>query len=221
MTSEPQITFRHMDPIPTLETEILDEIAGLERFFDRITACRVTITGSRAHRYSGLYDVRIDLTVPRDELVVEHTTTLHSTLQSMGVSRRTKQFEPKRNPRDPKMAVHDAFREMRRRLQDYVRRMRRETKEHEPQLLEGTVTSLFPDHGFLQTPDGREIYFHQNSVLEGHFDRLRIGTGVRFSEENGEKGAQASTVKLLHPTRQAREAAKSVPVRPMPAKRAG
>jgi cold shock CspA family protein len=51
--------------------------------------------------------------------------------------------------------------------------------------------------GFLETKDGREIYFHQNSVLDGKFRQLAPGTRVPFSEEVGEKGPQASTVGVL------------------------
>jgi cold shock CspA family protein len=49
-------------------------------------------------------------------------------------------------------------------------------------------------YGFLTTPEGREIYFHRHSVLEPGFDRLDIDAEVRFAEEQGEKGPQASTV---------------------------
>jgi cold shock CspA family protein len=61
------------------------------------------------------------------------------------------------------------------------------------------VTQLDHDKGFgfLESADGREIYFHRNSVLNDAFGRLKIGTRVSFSEEMGDKGAQASTVKLL------------------------
>jgi cold shock CspA family protein len=59
------------------------------------------------------------------------------------------------------------------------------------------VSKLFPDegYGFIGTPDGREVYFHRDSVLHGGFDHLRIGTEVAFVEEEGKKGPQASTVK--------------------------
>ena len=58
------------------------------------------------------------------------------------------------------------------------------------------VSRLFPEggDGFLQTSDGREIYFHRNSVRHGDFDHLTVGMEVRFAEEQGEKGPQASTV---------------------------
>ena len=39
--------------------------------------------------------------------------------------------------------------------------------------------------------------FTANSVLDGAFSRLAVGTHVTFAEEMGEKGPQASTVRLL------------------------
>jgi cold shock CspA family protein len=53
------------------------------------------------------------------------------------------------------------------------------------------------DHGFLRTPDGREVYFHRNSLVEGDFDRLEPEADVTFVEELGDKGPQASTVNLV------------------------
>jgi cold shock CspA family protein len=49
-------------------------------------------------------------------------------------------------------------------------------------------------YGFLETPDGRELYFHEHSVLDGGFPELEVGSEVRFIEEPGEKGPQATTV---------------------------
>jgi len=82
---------------------------------------------------------------------------------------------------------------------------------HPAQLLTGFHTlPIFDDHtslqhmailrlpeqeyGFIQTSDGREIIFHRNSVLGAGFNALEIGSDVRFSEEEGDKGPQASTV---------------------------
>jgi cold shock CspA family protein len=58
------------------------------------------------------------------------------------------------------------------------------------------VSKLFPEqgYGFIETRAGAEVYFHRNSVLNHAFDRLTTGTEVRFVEEEGEKGPQASTV---------------------------
>jgi cold shock CspA family protein len=54
---------------------------------------------------------------------------------------------------------------------------------------------LGEEPGFIITSDDREIYFNKNSVLGDRFKDLKIGAEVRFVEESGEKGPQASTVK--------------------------
>jgi cold shock CspA family protein len=61
------------------------------------------------------------------------------------------------------------------------------------------VAKLFPveGYGYIETPDGREIYFHANSVLNNRFKSLKLGSKVSFTEEAGEKGPQASTVRLI------------------------
>jgi len=43
----------------------------------------------------------------------------------------------------------------------------------------------------------RAIYFHRNAVIDGAFERLKVGSEVAFVEEAGEKGAQAGTVRLI------------------------
>ena len=60
----------------------------------------------------------------------------------------------------------------------------------------GRVTRLARDHGFLEGEDGKEVYFHRHAVLQG-FDRLVVGNRVRYAEERGDKGPQASTVDIL------------------------
>jgi cold shock CspA family protein len=95
-------------------------------------------------------------------------------------------------------AIREAFDAARRRLEDYARAQRRATKAHEP-VPEARVSKLFPeqDYGFLETPNGHEIYFHRNSVLGSGFEKLEVGMAVRFVEEDGLKGPQASTVRII------------------------
>ena len=54
-------------------------------------------------------------------------------------------------------------------------------------------------YGFLRTSDGREIRFHERSVLPGAFPRLRVDSRVRDAEEGGVKGPPASTVDPIRP----------------------
>ncbi len=60
--------------------------------------------------------------------------------------------------------------------EDYVRRRRGEVKGHATPP-HAWASRLFPEegYGFLETPNGREIYFYQNSVLESGFDHLKFG----------------------------------------------
>ncbi len=97
---------------------------------------------------------------------------------------------------DAHLAVRDAFKAMRRKLEDYVRETRGDVKAHAG-LPHGKVSELFPleDYGFIKTQDGRRIYFHRNSVLDSRFDELDLETEVSFVEESGNKGPQASTVR--------------------------
>ena len=52
-----------------------------------------------------------------------------------------------------------------------------------------------PTTDFIAASDGREIYFHRNSVTDGKFDDLKVGQEVRFSEAAGDKGPQATSVR--------------------------
>jgi cold shock CspA family protein len=104
----------------------------------------------------------------------------------------------KREPHeDLYVSIGNAFRAAQRQIEDYDRERRRKVKHHE-EMPRAIVSALFPEkgYGFLTTPDGREFYFHKNSVLDDKFKVLKVGMKVRFVEELGEKGAQASTVKV-------------------------
>jgi cold shock CspA family protein len=176
-----QLSWHHVHPSPIVERRVRDKAAHLERFFDRISSCAVTLEApSHHHRQTGpKYRVRVEISVPGGRLVVgrDPTKTIaHGDLMA---------------------AVNAAFREVRRQLQDHVRRLDQRVKAHAPPS-RAVVARLFPEdgYGFLQTPDGREIYFHQHSVLRRGFGRLHVGSAVRFAEEPGDQGPQASTVAL-------------------------
>ena len=69
-----------------------------------------------------------------------------------------------------------------------------------PEQPHGMVERLFPEegYGFLRTvDDNRQFYFHRNSVLHDDFERLTVGTEVRFAAEEGDDGPQASSVQVV------------------------
>ena len=160
---------------------VVAHIAALEKRFGRIISCRISVGGPSArHRNGGQYEIAIFLALPDGrEVTIDRTAD-----------------EDERFA-DPAFAVNDAFKRARRRLQDEVRRMRRDIKAHaEPPLATVAGIDRTGGFGFLKTTDGREIYFHRNSVLDGGFDKLDAGQRVVFAEEDGEKGPQASTVRI-------------------------
>jgi cold shock CspA family protein len=177
-----QIEFQGMEPVEHLRSAIAKHVSDLESRFGRVTACRVVLKAPGGHhRTGGHYEINIRLALPDGrEVDIDRTATADE------------------RQADVSFAINDAFKRARRRLQDQVRRMQGQVKTHEERPV-GTVTKLDSERGFgfLETKDGREIYFHQNSVLDGKFRQLAPGTRVLFSEEVGEKGPQASTVDLL------------------------
>lgn len=99
---------------------------------------------------------------------------------------------------DVYVAIRDAFDAARRQLQDRLRVSQGKVKTHETPA-HGRITELrlSDDFGRIRDSGGREIYFHRNSIVDADFDDLEIGTKVRFVEEAGDEGPQASTVYLI------------------------
>ncbi len=176
------LDFEGMEPDEATRASILKHIDVLEERYGRITACRVAVKApSDHHRKGGLYEVHVRLSLPQGREVDIGRTAVQDHRRA-----------------DLPFAINDAFKRARRRLQDHARRMQGHVKTHDEQPM-GTVMRLddAAGFGFLQTGDGREIYFHRNSVLNDGFSRLAAGTRVTFSEEMGEKGPQASTDKMI------------------------
>jgi cold shock CspA family protein len=175
-----QLAFRNLEPSPAIEEEIRDRALWLDEFCGDILGCRVVVeVPHRHHQRGNQYSVRIDLTVPGEEIAVTREPPEHDAY------------------RDVNVAIRDAFDTARRLLEDYVRRRRQDVKAHE-EVPHAWVTQLFPadGYGFLRTIDNRDIYFHRNSVLQDAFDRLEVGTEVTFVEAEGKQGPQASTVRI-------------------------
>jgi len=84
------------------------QAAKLERYFDRITSCRVVIDGPSSHHKSGgTFKVRIHLGVPGNEITID-----------------------RQEQADLTAAIHAAVDAATRKLQDYARTRRGEVKQH-------------------------------------------------------------------------------------------
>jgi ribosomal subunit interface protein len=113
-----QITFRHMDPSPALEARIRKLASRFDRFSQHITRCHIIVEPPPHHKHQGfLYDFRIDISLPDEEIAIRHAHPASHAHE------------------DPYVALRDAFRAARRRLEDHERKRRHDVKTHtEPAL---------------------------------------------------------------------------------------
>ncbi len=64
-------------------------------------------------------------------------------------------------------------------------------------LAEGTIKRLTDKgFGFIETGDGKDMFFHQSAVEGTTFDELREGEKVTFDAGQGPKGPRAENVRL-------------------------
>ncbi len=63
----------------------------------------------------------------------------------------------------------------------------------------GTIKKLVTDKGFgfITDTDGKDIFFHKNSLVGADFDSLTEGQQVQFEVQNGPKGLNATNVSLV------------------------
>jgi cold shock CspA family protein len=178
-----EITFRDVERTSGLEKLIHREAAKLDKVHSNLIRFRIAVEKPHEFQRSGNpYRIRLEILAPKSpEIVVTRNPGAEEMHEPLEV------------------VLKDAFKTARRLLKKLVAKQRGEVKIHPQQELTAVVEKLFPEegYGFLRTVDGQEIYFHRNSVLQEDFDRLEIGTGVNFFKEMGQKGPQASSVRIV------------------------
>lgn len=178
-----EISYRGVDKTDALDALVNEKVAKLERFYNHLNSCHIAIEKIHDRPSSGSpYRVRIDMTIPGHELVAESNPGEGN--QYLAVD----------------AVIRDAFDAASRQLKEFNERQKNRVKTHEMQDMIAIVTKIFRDegYGFIKTFDDQEVYFHRNSVLHDDFERLEIGTGVHCFVEQGDKGPQASTVRIVN-----------------------
>ena len=173
-----QITFRQMEPSAAIEARIRELAAKLERFSTQIMRCHVIVEPLSHHQKQGaLFEFHIDITLPGEEIAIRRAHPASHAHE------------------DPYVALRDAFRAARRKIEDYQRKRRLDVKTQlgPPH---GKICELDSTRGFgrIEAEDGHLVYLHRNSVLGAKLEDLETGLNVRFTEEPGDLGPQASTV---------------------------
>jgi hypothetical protein len=101
------VRFRSIRPSPAIQAIARERANNLERFHPRISSCRVMVEAAhQQHMKGSVYRVRLDITVPGREIVASSELPPHSAYGDVFV------------------ALHRAFDEARRELQDDLRRRR-------------------------------------------------------------------------------------------------
>lgn len=171
-----QITIRDLPNSQALENLLRKKAEKLNQYCHRINSCRIVITIPQKHKHQGkLYCVRIDLTVPGKEIVVNRQRDM-----------------------DIYVAIRDAFQASVRQLEAYERKRKGHVKSHNG-LHRGYITKIFSDegYGFIQGMDGEEFYFSTTNVTHPSFDKLELGDIVEYIGIPSTEGYQANRVTMV------------------------
>lgn len=176
-----ELTFRGVDRTPALETYIRQQVDRLHRYCPYIISAHVAVERAQEHLRVGTpWRVRVEVRIPPNHQLVAHKEPGDAPIHT-----------------DLRVIVRETFGALERQVKALVERQRGELKTHEEP--RAVVVRLFREdgYGFIRPPDGPEIYFHRNAVLHDDFDRLEVGSEVRYDEFMGEDGPQATSVQLV------------------------
>lgn len=219
MQVPPQIVLKEVQTTPYIDKVIARGIAGLERECNYLISVRIALERVQGrHQMGNPYRMRIAMRVPdRAEITVQHSSKVRrktpDDLSKVQVQMALKgEPEPEKTPlmrrspirgelrEEPLLAlIRRTFNLARRELKKVVEKQRGQVKTPAQRELQAVVEKIFRDqsYGFLRTLDGQPVYFHKNSVLHKNWDRLTLGTVVRYNLEMGENGPQASSVQAV------------------------
>lgn len=168
-----QITIRDIGPSEAVKQRIRQKAEKLNLYSGQIISCHVVVQQIMRHKHQGkLYNVRINLTLPKKELVVNRN-----------------------EQEDLYVAIRDAFDDMARKTEEAARKLQGDVKLH-PNLMHGHVVRIFKDNdfGFIESEKGDEYYFNAANVVHPNFNKIEVGTQVHFIEVMGDEGLQAHRV---------------------------
>ena len=174
---ELQIEGRNLEIRKTWQEKIDEEKERLDRHHPGLVHhLRVSIEETSQHKEGG-HEVRLVASVPNDTVVV------------------------KRKGEAVRPLLVEAFDTLGNQLKELQRKRRQTTKLPDNVGVpagDGVIKSLFPfeSYGFIVTPEGKEIYFHENALKDVVMEQLAEGDLVRYGRGYGDKGPTAAWVKL-------------------------
>lgn len=183
-----EIAFHNLDPSPAIEAELRQHVDKLERRFEHLIGCRVSVERlHNQHRTGNVCEIHLTLSVPG---------------QDLAVSRQPQKPKERRANPDIHASIRDAFNAAERQLESFKGKLRSDTSKPSGSALTGQVVLIEPgaDHGFILTSGGSQLYFHRDSVTNVRFDDLSEGETVYYVEEQGDAGPTATKIRVANGT---------------------
>ncbi|MCF8055380.1 MAG: cold shock domain-containing protein [Desulfocapsa sp.] len=160
------------------QRKIDEEKEKLTRHFATfVLHLRVSIEAT-AHHKEGGYSLKIVASVPNDTVVV---------------AKKGENIMP---------LLVEAFDVLSLQLKEMQRKKRQNQKSADGSFDDGTrrgvirKVSPYESYGFIVGQDERDIYFHENALKDISIDSLTEGDEVMYGESQGDKGPQASWVRI-------------------------
>lgn len=176
-----EIAFHNVESSPSVEAEIRERVAKLDKLYDRLISCRVSVEAlHKQHRTGNVYEVHVVMQVPGKDLAV---------------SREPNRAQERFVSPDVYVSLRQAFKAAERQLKAYKEQVR-ENVVQTTTLFQGQVAEMHvpEEYGYLLTNTGALLYFHRNSVMDGSFETMAQGDVVHYVEAMGEGGPTASKV---------------------------
>ncbi len=173
-----KVETRNVDLRKGWRTKIDEEKEKIIRHFAGfVLHLRVSIEGT-AHHKEGGYELKLVASVPNDTVVV---------------AKKGENVGP---------LLVEAFDVLALQLKE-IQRKKRQTKKgsdaaSDDGARQGVIRKILLDasYGFIVSQDAREIYFHENALKDVSLDALNEGDEVMYGESQGDKGPQASWVRV-------------------------
>jgi cold shock CspA family protein len=174
-----EIAFHNCEPSSEIESLIREHVGRLEKLYPHLVGCRVSIEMlHKQHRSGNVPEVHIAIRVPGREIAI---------------SREPHKAKQRRAAPNVHTSVKDAFRAAEKRLKDFKEQQYGEVKPKDMPI-QGYISSLFADYGFITTGTGEDLYFHRNALADGGFDDLHQGAAVQYTLVIADNGPSASRV---------------------------
>lgn len=160
------------------QVKIDEEKEKLVRHFANfVLHLRISIEATTHHKEGG-YELKLVASVPNDTVVV---------------ARKGENVSP---------LLVEAFDVLNLQMKEMQRKKRQSQKNADTSADDGArrgvirKVSPYESYGFIVSNDAREIYFHENALKDISIDALTEGDAVVYGESYGDKGPQASWVRM-------------------------